>query len=376
MKIVHFLPPLTKGGAEKVAVDLANHAVRQGHEVDIVAAYPVAAELLLHAVDPQIGVRYVTQNPSRFAKYAALARWLVSNREWLLSRDIIHCHLTFAALAGSVITMLRRFSGRDRPIVVETYHAVGMPTPGPKRRLAALLARGRDGLVLMADDDYWRRFRGQHPKLRVRTIPNGIVLPSNLPPAKEVAAYKASVGIPSDAPVVGTVGRLVPGRMPLRMIEIFAEIDRLGRSDVHFFIGGEGALADAARDRAAALGIGDRVHLPGLVERPLPAFGMIDIYISINVGPITGIAGLEAAALPKPVIALQARAGHKMGPQDWIWSNPDPAKVAAEAVRLLGAPECRDHLARRQADRVRTEHSVDAMAAAYEAFYAECLEAI
>ena len=103
---------------------------------------------------------------------------------------------------------------------------------------------------------------------------------------------------------------------------------------------------------------------------------MIDIYISINVGPITGIAGLEAAALPKPVIALQARAGHKMGPQDWIWSNPDPAKVAAEAVRLLGAPECRDRLARRQADRVRTEHSVDAMAAAYEAFYAECLEAI
>ena len=33
MNIVHVLPALTKGGGEKVAVDLANHAARTGHEV-------------------------------------------------------------------------------------------------------------------------------------------------------------------------------------------------------------------------------------------------------------------------------------------------------------------------------------------------------
>ena len=190
-----------------------------------------------------------------------------------------------------------------------------------------------------------------------------------------MTAYRRSIGIPPAAPVVGTVGRLVPGRMPLKMIEIFAEIDRLGRSDVHFFIGGEGALADAARDHAAAVGIGDRVHLPGLVERPLLAFGMIDVYISINVGTITGIAGLEAAAFPRPVIALQARPDYHAPSDDWIWSSPEPARVAAEAVRLLDDGAASERLASIQAERVKSHYSDAAMAAAYEAFYSECLAA-
>ena len=373
MNIVHFLPPLTKGGAEKVAVDLANHAVGNGHGVAIVASYPVAPELLLHSVDPRVRVRYVGGRPSRFAKYLGLGPWLAANRNWLLCQDVIHCHLTYGALAGTGIKMLRQWSGRNRPIVVETFHAVGMPIAGWKRTLAALLAAGRDGFALMAEDDYWTRFKASHPALPIRVVPNGIAPPERLPGKEEIAAFRAAVGIPQGVPVVGTVGRLVEGRMPFTMLEVFAKIDELSGSDAHFFMGGEGDLFHATRQYAIALGLGERVHLPGLVERPLLAFGLVDLYVSINVGPITGIAGLEAAACSKPVVALQALADYSAGTKDWIWSSSDPADVAAEAVRLLDDPGERERLGMDQAKRVRAEHSDMAMAAAYEEFYAECL---
>jgi glycosyltransferase involved in cell wall biosynthesis len=371
VKIVHILPPLTKGGAEKVAVDLANHAAREGHEVAIVAAYPVAPQLLLQTVDPRVQVHFVAQRQSRLLKYFALGPWLARNRRWLLSCDVVHCHLTFGAVAGSLLKLMRK--RRRRPIIVETYHAVGMPIAAWKRGLAAMLAGGRDGFALMAEDDYWRRFRERHPRLMVRFIPNGISPPDKLPPAKELARYKASLGIPEGAPVVGTVGRLVEGRMPLRMVDVFAQIDRLDGSNVHFYIGGEGDLLDETRAYAEALGISERVHLPGLVEQPLLAFGIIDLYVSINVGPITGIAALEAAACRKPVIAMQAREDYVAGADDWIWSSSDPAEVAVEAIRLLADGEARKRLGIAQAERVRRNHSSETMAGAYDALYSDCL---
>ena len=54
MKIVHVIPALTKGGAERVVVDLANAAVEEGHEVSIVAAVPAPPQLVAHALRPEV----------------------------------------------------------------------------------------------------------------------------------------------------------------------------------------------------------------------------------------------------------------------------------------------------------------------------------
>lgn len=374
MKIIHILPPLTKGGAERVAVDLGNHAARHGHEVAIVASYPVAPELLFQAIDQRVKVTFVSRRPLRFAKYLALAGWLTRNRTWLLEQDVVHCHLTFGAVAGSLLKLIRRLSSQTRPIIIETYHAVGMPIPVWKRGLAALLARHREGLVLMASDDFWDRFAKNTRKVHVRVIANGIAPPADRPSPQEIAAFRSQVGIAKHDLVVGTVGRLVEGRMPLRMIDVFGGIARLGGPGIHFLMAGEGNLLDACREHARMLGLTDRLHFTGLITRPVLAFAMIDVYVSINVGPITGIAGLEAAISGKPVIALQTRGDYHAGAEDWIWSSSDPDQVAIEAVRLLNDAEARKRLATAQEERVRTEYSDAAMASAYAAFYGQCLE--
>jgi glycosyltransferase involved in cell wall biosynthesis len=371
MKIVHIVPMLTKGGAERVVVELANQACAAGHEVTVLAAFPVNPEWQRNALRPEVEVRFISPSARTMPlRYAALLGWLASNRRWVLGQDVAHCHLTFGAIAGTAIQWLRRLSGGKRPRVVETFHGVGMPIAKSRRALSSALAAGRDGYALMAQDEYWRRFIDRHPDLPVAIIANGITTEIEQPSEAERATYRATLGIPAGALVVGAIGRIVAERMPLVLVRVFAEIARRMGPEVHFLMGGEGGMTDEVRAEAERLGLGDRLHLPGLVAHPPLPLSIMDLYVSVNVGPTTGIAGLEAAASGVAMIALQSIAGYSAGGSDWIWSSSDPAALADEAARLLRAPEARQELARTQQRHVRTHFSSGAMLKAYEALYA------
>jgi glycosyltransferase involved in cell wall biosynthesis len=370
VKITHLNPALTKGGAEKVLVDLANLAVARGHEVNIVSARKVDPALLQDQVDPRVKLHFVTSEGSgKYAAYAAMLPWLARNWPWLRQQDVVHCHMTYGALLGSAIRLGRSISGRKTPLIVETFHGVGMPIRPWQRSLAALQAAAcRDGYALMAEDDYWRDFAAGHPFLPLATIANGIAQPPKSSKAERLA-YRREAGIPGDAPVIGTVGRLRAERNPLATVAAFAAAARELGPDVHFLMAGDGPMTDAVRAEGDRLGLAGRLHLPGLAVKPWVAATVLDLYVSMNVGPITGIAGLEAAASGVPVIALQATADYAGGAQDWIWSDADPAKVGAEAARLLQAPQERQAMAARQAAYVRAHHSADAMFDSYLALY-------
>ena len=61
--------------------------------------------------------------------------------------------------------------------------------------------------------------------------------------------------------------RLTEIKKPLLAIDTLATLARRGRSDVQLVIAGSGELLDATRERAAQLGVADRVHFVGDVPR-------------------------------------------------------------------------------------------------------------
>lgn len=368
MRIVHAIPALTRGGAERVVVDLANEAARRGHEVTILTAVAAPPELLPGPLHAAVSLRQVTPSGiSRRWAYTKMLGWALRNRRWLLTQDVIHGHLTFGSMLGWVARWLRA-ARRRLPVVVETYHAIGAPIPDSARRLHMRLARGHDGLVTMASDQPWTEFLRRNPRLESILIPNGIALPVERPAAPDSAAYRARLGIPEGAPVLGTVGRLVPERRPADLFDIFARV-AAALPEAHFLVGGEGPERAMLERAAARARLQRRLHLPGLVERPPLPFSLTDLYLSLNVGAITGIAALEAAAMGVPVVAFQAQPGHVLGPDDWIFSSADHQQVADEAVRLLRDPAARRALAQRQQRHVVEHHDAGAMADAYFAFY-------
>jgi glycosyltransferase involved in cell wall biosynthesis len=114
--------------------------------------------------------------------------------------------------------------------------------------------------------------------------------------------------------------------------------------------------------------------MPGLVLDPAEPISLMDLFVTVNVGPITGIAALEAAFLGVPVVAIQLVEGYRAAPDDWIWSSSDPAEVAHKITELLGNPAARSELASRQQSIARTRFSIDAMAQAYDELYSAALD--
>lgn len=373
MKIVHFLPALVKGGAERVAVDLANKAASEGHQVTVLAAFKVDETLLRQRLYAGIDVRYITQSPvGRVKRYLVGLGWMRRNRSWLADQDVIHCHLSYAALFGAFFYLGRQISRRDGPIIVETYHAVGMPIPRWHRWLHSRLALCRDGLALMAEDEFWTKFINSHPKMPVRIILNGVDAPTDPTPMDMQRDYRAKVGVPKSCRmIVGTVGQLRPERKPALMVEVFAQMAKRLPSDVHFLLVGDGSEMKNVRAAITQNGLEGQIHTPGIALNPKDPMSVIDLYVTLNVGPITGIAALEAAFLRTPLIAYQLLPDYQPHQDDWITSYHDVQAFVDAAVHLVEDTSQRDATAQQHYNYVVANHSNDAMHNSYLKFYAD-----
>jgi glycosyltransferase involved in cell wall biosynthesis len=368
MRIVHVIPALTKGGAEKVVVDLANEAQRRGHLVSVITGYEADPRLNRDRLNPAINVQVVSQGErGKLAAYRTMLHWLWQQRDWFATIDVVHCHLSYASVLGACLKVQRKLRGQNGPAIVETYHGVGAPISAWRHRLAAKLAGTRDGFALMAEDPFWLGFIARHPELPSAIIPNGLAIEPG-PPEDEVRAWRTEQRIPAKTLVIGTIGRIRAERSPLATIAAFA-VAAKALPQAHFVMGGDGPMTNDVRLEAERLGFGERLHLPGLVVSPMIVLANIDLYLSMNVGPTTGIAGLEAAAAGVPVIAWQSRRDYCDGANDWIWSDPDPAVVGEQLVRLMRSPGELAALADRQHAHVAAHFSVSAMEDAYEGLY-------
>ena len=173
MKIIHVLSALVKGGGERVVVELANQAAKNGDPVTILAGWPEDPEYLQNKIHPGVSVKFITRK-KRFV-YLKIIPWILANRKWISSYDILHCHLTFGAVFGATTSiLLRKILRYKSPKIIETNHAVGMPVTKFNRWLHSRMVSQLDGMVLMARDPYWNNFITKHPGLKIELILNGI----------------------------------------------------------------------------------------------------------------------------------------------------------------------------------------------------------
>jgi len=377
LNIVHMIPALTKGGAERVALDLANASARDGHCVTLVACWKVDEQVLRVRLAPEVRVVYMTEIPGgRLLRYFAGLRWILKNRKWLAGKDVIHLHLTQAAVLGTLFHALRSLGWGTGPAIIETYHAVGMKISQRMQAFHAWNCRRRDGIALMALDPYWRDFIVRNPKLVCELIPNGVDAPVGAAPDESVRAYLDEIGVPRRAiRIIGNVGQFRADRQPLTIARILIDLLKQTSDDVHALMCGSGPELERVRTLVETEGLEKRFALPGVVNEPRVAMSAMSLYLTINVGDITGIAALEAAFCGVPIVALQFDTDRKPVANDWIWSSAVPDTICNRIVALLAAPEKLACIADQQHAHAIAEYSVDSMHGRYIALYRRALEA-
>lgn len=232
-------------------------------------------------------------------------------------------------------------------------------------------------------DDLDRRFPGWEARAgaTVSTVPNGVDLTEAGGPAPGATSDQDDAGPAAahrgdGAPVVLAVGRLQRVKGFDLLVRAFAEAaaTTLIADDVRLRIGGDGPEEGALRALADELGVGDRVDLPGRLDRRqvVAEMARATVVVVPSRAESFGITVLEAWRAGAPVVATT-----RGGPPEFVTDGgtgllvdpTDTRALAAALGRLLADPDLRGRLGRAGAALVATEYSWERVADRYERLY-------
>lgn len=173
----------------------------------------------------------------------------------------------------------------------------------------------------------WRR----NPRWRV--MPCGIDLVPFRYPADGVA-LRAELGIPPDAIVLASVGRLTAEKNTEFLIDMLgAVLPRLSRA--HLLLIGEGDLRERLYAKALSAGFGDRLHLPGTrTDVPAVLRSVVDVFVFPSPPPPRGNEALPIAVIEAQVCGLKCVVSDGIPPEAIIIPELTiqiPAAAGAEA---------------------------------------------
>lgn len=167
----------------------------------------------------------------------------------------------------------------------------------PRRRNRHRIPRDARGL------DRARMGRG-----KIHTVWNGVD-PKRYRPGiatnAETDALRARYGIPNGVPVILYVGRLVPEKGVLPMIEAVPSV-LASNPDAHLVVLGAGQMEGPMRTRIADLGVTGRVHMRAELvseHERIVHFEMCDVGLFPSTYEPFGIVTLEAMAIGKACVA-------------------------------------------------------------------------
>lgn len=293
------------GGGGGVVMAAMARSLAERHDVTVLTSR--AAGLAPEAMDANVKVVRV---PVFFRRHLAVAN-MPSMAAYLpmallhglkLGRkqrfDVINTH--FAVPTGPVGDWLSR--RLDVPNVLSV-HGGDLYDPSKQssphrhallRRAVARLLRRADSVVAQSRDTARNVAQIYGVERKVELIPLGI----DRPP-RNVRAQRSDLGLPEDAFVLVTAGRIVARKASTQLIETLAALP-----DVFLVVVGDGPEADALRQRAAALGVESRLRMLGYVpdELKYSAYAVSDAFVSTAQHEGFGLVFLEAMSFGLPVV--------------------------------------------------------------------------
>jgi glycosyltransferase involved in cell wall biosynthesis len=282
--------------------------------------------------------------------------------------DVVHTHTAKAGVVGRLAG-----HGAGVPRLVHTYHGFpfhkfqSIPRRRAYVRIERWLGQITDLALCVGTGVAVEAVRRQliSPE-RIRTI--GVVVDALVPSPDARAQARAALGLPDDATVVGTVGRLTYQKAPE---DFLAALQALGRPGVTGVWVGDGELAGqiAAQAREIpsirVLLTGQRINVPDL----LPAF---DVFVLCSRYEGLPTAVVEAMVCGIPVVATAVNSvGDVVVPgETGLLVPPGHPALMADAVGfLLDSPEAAARMAAAAQARVDQRFGEPALRQALTAAY-------
>jgi glycosyltransferase involved in cell wall biosynthesis len=361
--VLHVLEALG-GGTARHLIDLVRHAEGVAHEVAVPRRRigwlsDDSAVEELAAAGAVVRVVEMRRNPGHPRNALALGRLasLVRRRR----PDIVHGHSSVGGALARAAAV-----GAGIPTV---YTANGISPGRVSLAIERTLARVTSHFVAVSPSEATQVVAaGIFDADRVTVIRNGIDLESPGPPTLDL---RERLSIPPQAPLVGSIGRLVPQKAPL--VSLRAGMLAVRRHpEAHFVLVGSGILEPEVRQALSEAQPAERVHWLPEFPRPATVMGQLDVILSSSRFEGGPYVPLEAMRAGTPVVLTDA-IGNRDAVVDGVsglLAPVDDAEALAERVsRLLSDPSLAAKLVAAAAERLRAEFDVRQMGRAATDLY-------
>jgi glycosyltransferase involved in cell wall biosynthesis len=164
--------------------------------------------------------------------------------------------------------------------------------------------------------------------------------------AKNVS-IRAELGLPSDARIVLSVGRLSKEKAQADLIRAMLEVKRRCDFPVALVIVGDGPEERRLEQVSSRLGVADQVHLVGYKDDVSPYYEAADVFALSSYSEGSPNVLLEAMDAGVPIVATAVGGVGEMirhGEQGWLVRSGAVEELAGGIVALLANPELSETL--------------------------------
>lgn len=288
-RVLYLIKGLGRGGAEQSIINGARYHDTTRFTYECAYLMPQMDEL---APDLEaLGVRTHCLDGRRGTWIAGL-RSLVKER----AIDVVHVHSPLPAVGARI-----GLRGRTRVVyseqnVWDAYH--------PATRWANMMTFPLNDHVVAVSEHVRRSMR--YPKALPLRMPQVSVLHHGLDWTavqgwREADGARAALGLPEDAPVIGTVANFRPEKGQRHLIEAAAIIRRT-IPEARVVMIGRGPLEDDLRRLVGELGLQEMVLFPGYRGAAPTILSAFDVFVLPSIHEGLSIAALEAMALGRPMV--------------------------------------------------------------------------
>lgn len=330
LRILHLAANRWWTGSADPVLTLARGLRDRGHRVLLgcIRGDRFEAEARAHDLELVEGLSLErTAHPLRLAQDLLTLRRLIRTE----GIEILHVHLSHDHWLGG----LAKGAGHAR--LLRTFHRELAVKGDPLHRWLY----GRTDGAIAVSEPIQRRLTAVGIPPRRCFLVSGAVDLSRFPPGLDGTAIRAELGL-GEAPVAGTVGRLVAGRGHDLLLDAFARLHaRLPAA--RLLIVGKGEGRPALERQIGRLGLEEAVLFAGYRDADLPSvLAAMDCFVLLGAGSEESCrAALEAMAAGRPVVARRVGALPETvvdGETGWLLDGHDPDAVAARLEALLTRP--------------------------------------
>jgi sugar transferase (PEP-CTERM/EpsH1 system associated) len=363
--VAHVVLSLDPGGLERLVVDLVAEGLKRGEQPSVVclertgilAPHIEALGAHLACVHKPAGIRPATVRRLRqvFGK---------------LQPHVVHTHQI-----GALFYAGPAAQRAGVPVVVHTEHGKHFADRRRTRWLGRLAGRYADRFCCVSRDIAREVTRARIvPARKIEVVVNGVDT-SRFHRPGGAEQLRHELGIPPNAVVIGTVGRLNEIKRHDLLIRGFAHL-ATQHGDLHLLVVGDGPLRRELEQLAAAIVPPGRVHFTGYQSEPQRFLQVMNVFALTSRSEGMPLAILEAWAAGVPVVASSVGGVPELvdeGKTGLMFPCDDALALSQAIGQLLRDPDLAGSLATAGRVTVQSRFSLAITVSNYERLYFETL---